>query len=169
MKTVTLQPIESSIRVRTGTRVSATLLSAKCNLAMACGGQGLCATCHVYITGGEESLSPMTERERQTLSIITGAMPSSRLSCQARILKEGVRVALPDGQYLNRANDLLSRVGKRAEKNILHPRDGRVLIAKGKIITKSRILQLRNEQADQFPEGPEEAASHMKQQQRGKP
>jgi ferredoxin len=151
MKTVTLQPFGSTINVRTGTHVSTGMLSAKCKMAMACGGQGLCATCHVYVTAGEKGLSPMTERERQTLAIITGAQGNSRLSCQARILQEGVQVALPDGRYLSQVNDLLSQVGKRAQDNILHPRDGRVLIAKGKIITKSRILQLQDEKLDALP------------------
>jgi ferredoxin len=82
MKDILLQPINQLVAVATNTRVLDTLLAQQCPVMMACGGQGICATCHVYITNGAESLTPMTEREQRTLALITGAQPSSRLSCQ---------------------------------------------------------------------------------------
>jgi hypothetical protein len=68
---------------------------------------------------------------------------NSRLSCQARILGEGVVVRLPEGMYIERAEDLLDLVGTRAERDILHPINGSVLIAKGKVIIRSRIEELK--------------------------
>jgi ferredoxin len=90
MKDILLQPINQLIAVATNTRVLDTLLAQQCPVMMACGGQGICATCHVYVTKGGESLTPMTEREQRTLALITGAQPDSRLSCQCRVLGEGI-------------------------------------------------------------------------------
>jgi len=55
-----------------------------------------------------------------------------------------VVVELPEGMYVERIEDLMALLGKRAEKNMLHPINGSVLIAKGKIITKSRLEELKN-------------------------
>jgi ferredoxin len=145
MKSVTIHPYRDNVLVNTGTHVVQGLLARKCNVAMACGGQGICATCHVYVREGKESLSPMTEREKRTLSTLTGVKPNSRLSCQSCVQGEGVEVELPVGTYVNHVHDLLERVGQRTEVPILHPKDGRVLIEAGKIITKSRILELEGE------------------------
>lgn len=148
MKKVTLQPINQEVEIHTDTRVLDTLLAKECEVAMACGGQGICATCHVKVKSGEESLTPKTKREQRTLSLITGADERSRLSCQAKVIGEGVVIELPEGMYLESVKDLESLIGRRAEVPILHPRDGHVLIAKGKIITRSRIMQLEGEDLD---------------------
>ena len=145
MKDVTLQPIGESVTVKTETNVLDTLLAKQCDVAMACGGQGICATCHVKVLEGHESLSPMTKREKRTLSLMTGRSNSSRLACQAKVIGEGVVIELPEGMYIEKAEDLLSLVGKRTKVPILHPRDGRILVKKGKIITKSKIKQLEDE------------------------
>lgn len=145
MKTVVFRPLNDKVVVRTETNVLDTLLAVKCELSMACGGNGICATCHVLVREGLDSLSPITRREERTLGLITGAQPNSRLACQARVLGEGVVVELPQGMYLKSASDLTTLIGRRAEVPIMHPRDGRVLIARDKIITRSRILELQNE------------------------
>ncbi len=121
------------------------LLAKKCEMTMACGGQGICATCHVYVREGSENLSPITNCEKRTLGLITGARVASRLACQARVMGDGVVVEIPQAIYVDAANDLLSLVGRRSDAPILHPKDARVLIEKGKIITKSRILELQND------------------------
>jgi ferredoxin len=148
MKSVTLKPMNRQVAVKTEGRILDTLLATQCHVAMACGGQGLCATCHVYVTAGADALSPRTERETRTLALITGAGAGSRLACQARVIGDGVTVALPEGMYVQNIADLRGLIGKRAETPILHPRDGRILIEKGKIITKSRILELEGEDFD---------------------
>lgn len=144
MKDVLLQPINQRVAVATNTRVLDTLLAQQCPVMMACGGQGICATCHVYVNGGSDSLTPMTERERKTLALITGAQPNSRLSCQCRVLGEGVEILLPEGLYVQSFNDLESLIGKRTKVPILHPKDGRILIQKDKIITRTFIMQLQD-------------------------
>jgi len=111
---------------------------------MACGGQGICSTCHVYVREGSESLTPPSERERRTLALLTGSKGNSRLACQARVIGEGLVVELPEGMFIESAHELKSLIGRRAEIPIRHPKDGRVLIEKDKIITKSRILELQD-------------------------
>jgi ferredoxin len=143
MKTLTFEPINESLAVPTNSDVLKALLAKDLKVLMACGGKGVCATCHVKVKAGAEKVTPRTQREQRTLGFITGADPTSRLACQCRVLGDGVVVELPEGMYLERAEDLMSMLGTRAEKNILHPINGSVLIAKGKIITRSRLEELK--------------------------
>jgi ferredoxin len=144
MKTIQLEPIHRSLEVATHTRILDTLLAEQCPVMMACGGQGICATCHVYVGKGMDALSPISQREEKTLSLITGARENSRLSCQCRVIGEGVEIILPEGLYVESYSDLENLIGRRSKVPILHPRDGRILIQKGKIITRSSIMQLQD-------------------------
>ena len=148
MKTVNFEPVHEKLEVQTGTNLLDTLLAKKFNVLMACGGKGLCATCHVQVRQGMDKLSNRTEREKMTLSFISGTNDCSRLACQARVLGEGVVLELPQGMYIERAEDLLSLLGTRAPTDILHPLQGTVLIAKGKIITRSQIQALKHLNAE---------------------
>jgi len=147
-KTLTFQPINESLAVPTNSDMLQALLAKDLKVLMACGGKGICATCHVKVREGMEQLTPMTPREQRTLSFITGVESCSRLACQCRVLGDGVVVELPEGMYLERVEDLMSLLGTRAEKNILHPINGSILIAKGKIITRSRLEELRSLNAE---------------------
>jgi ferredoxin len=144
MKTLKFAPIDESLQVPTQSDLLQGLLAKELNVLAACGGKGICATCHVFIQRGMDLLTPPTPREQRTLTRITGCAANSRLACQARVLGEGVVVELPEGMYIERAEDLMDYLGKRAEANILHPIDGRILIAKGKIITRSRLEELKS-------------------------
>jgi len=86
----------------------------------------------------------MTPRERRTLGRISGIAPNSRLACQARVTREGVVVRLPDGMYVTQTKDIEDLIGRRADNNILHPIDGRILIQAGKLITRSYIMKLKD-------------------------
>lgn len=143
MATIQIRPINESSIVETKTRLLDVLLGHKCPVMMACGGQAICATCHCYIEEGSEYLNPISDREKRTLGLITGANQRSRLSCQTYVEGDGlVSVRLPEGLYIESMNDLEGLIGKRTNVPILHPRDARILIAKGKIITRTRILEL---------------------------
>ncbi|MBY0526797.1 MAG: 2Fe-2S iron-sulfur cluster binding domain-containing protein [Gemmataceae bacterium] len=144
MKTVRFEPINESLEVRTQSDILQALLAKDLKVLMACGGKGVCATCHVYIKSGMDMLTPHSDREKRSLGRITGADKRSRLACQARVLGEGVTVELPEGMYIERAEDLITYVGQRAATNILHPINGSVLVARGKIITRSRIEELKS-------------------------
>lgn len=144
MKTLTFEPIHESVQVPTQSDLLQALLAKDLKVLMACGGKGICATCHVHIRQGAERLTPRTQREIKTLGFITGCDDSSRLACQARVLGEGVVVELPPGMFIERAEDLMTYLGQRAQTNILHPINGSVLIAQGKIITRSRLEELKS-------------------------
>jgi len=162
MKLLTLQPVNETLEVRTETRVLNALLARRCQILMACGGNGLCATCHVHVRAGMEQLSPRTERERRTLSFISGTGPSSRLACQTHVRGDGVVLELPRGMFIERAEDLLSLLGTRAPADVLHPLRGTVLIGKGKIITRSQIEELNSlhmEVSQVRPDGADSASA----------
>lgn len=148
MKTLTFEPINETLAVPTNSDVLKALLAKDLKVLMACGGKGICATCHVKIRGGMDKLTPRTQREQRTLGFITGADPASRLACQCRVLGDGVVVELPEGMYVERVEDLMALLGTRAEKHLLHPVNGSVLIAKGKIITRTRLEELKHLNAE---------------------
>ena len=142
MKRIRVDSHADPVEVTTNSRVLDAVLAVQEKLLMACGGKGLCATCHVYVTDGMDCLSPITPRERTSLTMLADRQPNSRLACQAKVLREGVKIALPQGQFIESSLDLESLVGRRAEQRILHPVHGGVLIEAGKIITRSRLREL---------------------------
>ena len=143
MKPVWVNGRIDPILVDTSQRVLDAILAAQIPVAMLCGGKGLCATCHVYVEEGAQDLTPVTPRERMSLKMLYDVRPSSRLACQAKVLGPAVKVTVPKGRYLESTMSLDSLIGRRAEDRILHPVNGRVLIEAGKIITRSRINELR--------------------------
>lgn len=142
MKRVHVDPIGDPVLIATSKRLCDAMQAGDKRLLMACGGKGLCATCHVYVENGLEMLSPITPRERLSLSMLSAARPNSRLACQAKVIGDGVRAKPPAGTYLETTSSLESLIGRRAESPILHPVDGRVLVEAGKIITRSRVREL---------------------------
>ncbi|MGF1583010.1 MAG: protein kinase [Gemmataceae bacterium] len=143
MKSLTLYPLDEQVNVPTKSTLLDALLAKELNVPMACGGNGLCATCHVFVKKGGEGLTAKTQRERQTLSFISGTKENSRLACQCHVLGDGVEVEVPEGMYIEKAEDLLSLLGTRSPADILHPVTGKVLVAQGKLITRSQIEALK--------------------------
>lgn len=144
MKTISLEPIDKNPTVHTGDPVLDALLAEKLDVLMACGGKGRCATCHVYVEENMENLSDVEQRERRTLGRLSHRKGNSRLACQAKVQGEGVVVKVPEGMYPEGFEDLEDLVGQRANSAIRHPKDGRILIEEGKIITRSRIMELED-------------------------
>ncbi|NJK64801.1 MAG: (2Fe-2S)-binding protein [Synechococcaceae cyanobacterium SM2_3_1] len=144
-KKITLEPLSRISEVETYGNLLSVILSEELQVAKECNGRGLCATCHLYINEGMESLTPMTPREQRTLEIITSVKTNSRLACQARVIGDGVIVELPPGMYVNSIQDIEVLIGRRAEENLLHPVTGKVLVEVGKVITRSTLKQLENE------------------------
>ena len=143
-KTIKLEPIGQETVIQTNTNILSALLQEELNVMRECGGRGMCATCHVYIKNGMESLSPPSRREKRTLEVITTADSNSRLACQALVLNEGVIVELPNGMYVNAIEDIEALIGRRADQDILHPLNGKVLVESGKLVTRSMITQLKD-------------------------
>lgn len=148
VKTVRLEPIAQESSIQTNGNLLSVLLNKDLDVLKECGGRGMCATCHIYVKEGSESLTPINRREQRTLEVITSCKPNSRLACQARVMGEGVVVELPPGMYVNSLQDIEALIGRRAESNLLHPITGAVLVEEGKLITRSMLKQL--EDADTF-------------------
>jgi ferredoxin len=146
-KLIKLDPINVEVSIQTNDNLLSALLKKDLSVMKECGGRGMCATCHVYITQGMESLSPVNRRELRSLEVITTCTKFSRLACQARVLGEGVTVEVPSGMYISEIDNIEDLIGRRAEDNILHPITGTVLVEAGKLITRSMITQLKDTQA----------------------
>ena len=149
MKTPTLEPIGRDIDVRTSSLlVTALLRESRGRVKQVCGGKGICATCHVRVIAGNERLSPVRDRERRTLSLISGSDGCSRLACQAEVLGDGITVQIPPGIYLEKLADIEALIGRRAEEPLFHPISGNVLVPAGKIITRSVVGTIRDLEVD---------------------
>jgi ferredoxin len=143
-KTVRLEPIAQETSVETNGNLLSILINKDLDVLRECGGRGMCATCHVYVQSGMESLSPIDRREQRTLEVITSCKTNSRLACQARVLQNGVVVELPPGMYINSLKDIEDLIGRRAEQDLLHPLTGQVLVEAGKLITRSVLKKLED-------------------------
>ncbi|KOR38390.1 MULTISPECIES: 2Fe-2S iron-sulfur cluster-binding protein [Planktothricoides] len=144
VKTVRLEPIAQNTEIQTNANLLSALLQEDLHVLKECGGRGMCATCHVYIKDGMESLSGISKREQRTLEVITTAKPNSRLACQSRVLGEGVVVEVPAGMYIDAIEDIEALIGRRTEQPLLHPLTGEVVVESGKLITRSVITQLKD-------------------------
>jgi 2Fe-2S ferredoxin len=63
-------------------------------LEHACGGAGVCATCHVIVVKGRENLSPPTDDELDVVDMAPNHTPDSRLACKA-VVRGDVTVRVP--------------------------------------------------------------------------
>ena len=143
-KTIKLEPIGQESSVETNGNLLSVLLDKELDVLRECGGRGMCATCHIYIKEGMDSLTTVGRREQRTLEVITSCKANSRLACQARVQAEGVIVELPPGMYVNSLQDIEALVGRRAEQDMLHPITGQVLVEAHKLITRSTLKQLES-------------------------
>jgi ferredoxin len=148
MKKIRLEPLGEVVALPTGRRLLDALLAKDLKVLMSCGGRGICSTCHVHICSGMEQLSPVSPNEKRTLSLVANVTPESRLACQAIVYGDGVEVRVPEGMYIESADDLLSLLGTRATQNILHPITGEILIPVGKLITRTLLEQSRRVDQD---------------------
>jgi ferredoxin len=143
-KTVRLEPIAIETSIETNGNLLSVLLNKDLDVLKECGGRGMCATCHVYVQQGMESLSAINRREQRTLEVITSCKMNSRLACQSRVLADGVVIELPPGMYINSLQDIEALIGRRAEQNLLHPVTGQILVEAGKLITRSTMKQIED-------------------------
>ena len=69
-----------------------------------CGGEMMCATCHVYVDAAWLDRTGLPEpgsQEETMLSFAAAAQPNSRLTCQIRMCEElaGIVLRMPEGQH----------------------------------------------------------------------
>jgi 2Fe-2S ferredoxin len=85
MPKVTILPDGKTIEVEPGTTLLQASEKAGALHGAACGGVGACATCHVWVRQGLDSLSEATDHELDQLDKAFDVRPYSRLGCQARV------------------------------------------------------------------------------------
>ncbi|MDX1978063.1 MAG: 2Fe-2S iron-sulfur cluster-binding protein [Pseudanabaenaceae cyanobacterium bins.68] len=126
-----------------GTKLLSILLKNKVPVLKACGGQGRCATCHVFVEAGMECLTPPTEQELMTLSMMKIDQENARLACQCKVIDQGLSISMPKGKYLGSEAELESLVGKRAQQSLIHPLTGEVLVHEGKLILRTALEKMQ--------------------------
>jgi 2Fe-2S ferredoxin len=82
------QNLEVDVPVGTSLLEAARLIDAP--EGSACGGVCACSTCHVYIEEGASLLSEADEDEEDILDKAFDVQMSSRLGCQAKLLRDGL-------------------------------------------------------------------------------
>ena len=108
-----------------------------------CGGQGMCASCHFFVVGGLESLTAPTQQEQMTLQFTKIDRPGARLACQTRAIGNGVVIELPTGTFVESEQDLEQKFGKKADKTLIHPMTGEVLVEAGKLVLRSALEKMK--------------------------
>jgi 2Fe-2S ferredoxin len=88
MPKVRFEPDGIEIDVPVGTSILEASNKAHAQVGSACGGVCACSTCHVMIKQGLDDLAPASDREEDILDKAFDVRPSSRLGCQAKILRD---------------------------------------------------------------------------------
>lgn len=94
MPTVTFQPSGVKVEVEPGASVLEAGLSQGVAIQTTCGGKASCRDCRVIVLEGSQSLGPVTFAEERALGNVF-FITRERLSCQSRVLGEGVVVEVP--------------------------------------------------------------------------
>jgi 2Fe-2S ferredoxin len=94
---------ERTVDAEAGTTVMQTALNQNVSgIVGECGGNALCATCHVYVDEGQvDSLAPVADFEDEMLDATSSPRKdNSRLSCQITVTEtlDGLIVRLPETQ-----------------------------------------------------------------------
>ncbi len=61
------------------------LKASEYDILATCGGMALCATCHIQVLAGMETLQPLNDAELDMLDTLPDADDRSRLACQIRL------------------------------------------------------------------------------------
>ncbi|MBI4853050.1 MAG: 2Fe-2S iron-sulfur cluster binding domain-containing protein [Acidobacteria bacterium] len=94
---VTFLPDNVSFCAKVGQSILNIALDNGVSLDHACGGFCACSTCHVIVKKGIDLLTEMEDNEADQLDEAAGLTLTSRLSCQATIVKEGeIIVEIPE-------------------------------------------------------------------------
>lgn len=73
-----------SLKIEEGQSILKATLDAGVPHAHACGGNGICSSCRIYVDEGLENFNPRNEKEKQ-LSDQLGLLPEVRLACQSTL------------------------------------------------------------------------------------
>ena len=86
---------DSVLDATPGTCLLDALIGAGLELEHACEKAGVCATCHVYVRAGGDSLTAPDAQEEDGLDVAWGLDPDSRLSCRTRVGEGDLVIELP--------------------------------------------------------------------------
>jgi 2Fe-2S ferredoxin len=88
-------PEGKAFDAKTGVSVLDNLLEQGIEVEHACEKSCACTTCHVIVREGFDSLSEASEDEEDLLDRAWGLTPVSRLSCQALVADEDLKIEIP--------------------------------------------------------------------------
>lgn len=88
-------PEGATVDVPTGANVGKAILNAGYKIPHACEFNGACATCHIIVRKGFDSLEEPSDNEYDRLDQAFGACALSRLSCQVKMGKEDLTIEIP--------------------------------------------------------------------------
>ena len=88
-------PQGAELKAPTGTSICEALLDNHIEIEHACEMSCACTTCHVIVREGFESLGELDESEEDLLDRAWGLEPQSRLSCQAIVDDEPLKIEIP--------------------------------------------------------------------------
>lgn len=80
---------------RQGRKLVDELLAQGIAIEHACEKVGACATCHVHVRSGGESLAPADDEEEDQLDAAWGLDAQSRLSCCVKVKAQALVIELP--------------------------------------------------------------------------
>ncbi len=143
MTSVTLSIDRQQIEVPHNTSILTIFKEHDININQICGGQGMCASCHFFVNEGADALTPQTKQEQMTFQYTNIDRPGARLACQTRVIGNGVVIELPKGTFVESEQDLEQSIGKKANKTLIHPMTGEVLVQEGKLILRSALEKMQ--------------------------
>ena len=88
-------PQGAEFPLETGANLLQGMLRNGVKLEHACEGSCACATCHVYVREGFDSLEEPSDREHDCLDRAWGSGAASRLACQVRVAGSDLTVEIP--------------------------------------------------------------------------
>lgn len=88
MVKVLFLPEQVMVEVPVGSSLLTAAQGGSVPIVSACGGVGACASCHVHVQNGGGFLSEVSEQEEDILDKAVGVAITSRLACQARVVRE---------------------------------------------------------------------------------
>ncbi|HUV31615.1 MAG TPA: 2Fe-2S iron-sulfur cluster-binding protein [Acidobacteriota bacterium] len=81
-------PTGAEVEVESGTTVLDAALDNNVRIDHNCGGNCACATCHIIVEKGYETLDPPSEDEEDMLDEAENLTETSRLACQCRVTQD---------------------------------------------------------------------------------
>lgn len=98
MPKVTFLPEDITVEARPGTILLDVALDNNVRINHNCGGNCACATCHVHIEKGFDTLNPPSEQELDMLQEAENLQQNSRLSCQC-LVENDLVVSIPPSDF----------------------------------------------------------------------